>query len=155
MVIQLLVFWYWSNLALPNLDNKENYFEWQDTVCRVLLVITSFYLLAIEVSAIYKRKFGYFLAPTKLFNVVTPLLICLNVFRKNIEETSFWTVQSWAAIVIWFRFLLYLRTLSTFSWLLRMLTECIIDMMSFLGVLIIGVIAFADAFQSIERILVI
>ena len=73
-------------------------------------------------------------------------MVMINVFNTDIESTSFWTIQTWAALSIWFRFLLYLRTVSMFSWLVRMITECLIDMVTFLVVLIIGVIAFADAF---------
>ena len=51
--------------------------------------------------------------------------------------------------------MLYLRTIEMFSWLIRMITECIVDMKAFLLVLFIGVIAFADAFKSIEKALVL
>ena len=79
----------------------------------------------------------------------------INVIENNYDETSFWTVQSWAALVVWFRFLLYLRTVKRFSWLMRMITECIAGMFNFLIVLIIGVIAFTDAFESIDQILIL
>ena len=69
------------------------------------------------------------------------------------RETGFWTVQTWAALFVWFRFMLYLRTVTVFSWIVRMIQECVKDMLTFLVVLLIGVIAFADAFESIERIL--
>ena len=90
-------------------------------------------------------------------NFITPILIMNNVVTvtEKIEYTEFWTVQTWAALAIWFRFLLYLRTISVFSYLIRMILACIKDMMTFLFVLIIGVMAFADAFKSIEKALVI
>lgn len=90
-------------------------------------------------------------------NFVTPLLIMLNVVTvtDKLDTTQFWTIQTWAALAIWFRFLLYLRTISVFSYLIRMILACITDMMTFLFVLIIGVMAFADAFKSIEKALVI
>lgn len=79
----------------------------------------------------------------------------INIFRNNIEETSFWTMQSWLALAIWLRFILWLRSIQTFSWLIRMINECMIDMTIFMSVLFIGVTGFADAFQSIEKILTI
>ena len=93
---------------------------------------------------------------TRLANIATPALVLYNVLvNRDVEQPSFWTVQAWAALATWFRFLLYLRSLDMFSWLIRMIVECIADMMVFLTVLLIGVFAFADAFQSIEQILVI
>ena len=91
----------------------------------------------------------------RLFNLITPILILTNVLHDGHTESYFWTIQTWAALAIWFRFLLYLRTVSLFRWLIRMIVECVIDMASFMIVYIIGVIAFADAFLSIEYILVI
>ena len=76
-----------------------------------------------------------------------------NVASTDTQETGFWTVQTWAALFVWFRFMLYLRTVTVFSWIVRMIQECVKDMLTFLVVLLIGVIAFADAFESIERIL--
>ena len=38
---------------------------------------------------------------------------------------------------------------------MRMITECIAGMFNFLIVLIIGVIAFTDAFESIDQILIL
>ena len=54
--------------------------------------------------------------------MLTPVLILVNLWRNDRETVSFWTTQTWAALAIWFRFLLYLRTISTFSWLIRMIT---------------------------------
>lgn len=73
-------------------------------------------------------------------------MIMINIFRNNIEETSFWTMQSWLALAIWLRFILWLRSIQTFSWLIRMINECMIDMTIFMSVLFIGVTGFADAF---------
>lgn len=47
------------------------------------------------------------------------------------------------------RFLLWLRAVPKFSWLIRLITECFLDMKVFLIVFVMGVFAFADAFQSI------
>jgi len=80
------------------------------------------YLLVIETTAIARRQFRYFNSVTRLFNIITPVLIIVNVWREDREVTNFWTIQTWAAISIWFRFLLYLRTINTFSWLIRMIT---------------------------------
>ena len=67
----------------------------------------------------------------------------------------FWTVQTWAALAIWFRFLLYMRTVNMFNWLVTLIVASVVDMVTFIVVLTIGIMAFADAFLSIESVLVI
>ena len=51
--------------------------------------------------------------------------------------------------------MLYLRTVNVFSWLIQTIVASVVDMVSFIVVLVIGIIAFADAFLSIETLLVI
>lgn len=112
--------------------------------------MTSFYQFGLELSAVLKRPRGYFEYPmTKIFNLLAPSLIVANAFRSNYQDKSFWRVQSWAALFVWMRFLLWLRGVSKFSWLIRLVTECFFDMKVFLIVFVMGVFAFADAFQSI------
>ena len=86
MTVQLVVFWYWSNIVLFNLpknDDVQSSFQTQHDVCRVILCITAFYLLAIEITALVDRKWKYFLQVTRLLNVITPLLLLLNVFSNR------------------------------------------------------------------------
>ena len=158
MVIQLLFFWYWSNFVLPNLQNDKEQWESHDNVCSIVLPITAFYLLIVELSQVIKRRIQYFYSPTRLFNLFTPITIIVNVFNKHGSDSGgtnfFWTIQSWTAIFIWFRFLLYLRTTNKYSWIIRMISECFNDMITFLLVFFIGILAFADAFLSVEVILV-
>jgi hypothetical protein len=128
----------------------------QEYVCEGILLATAFYLLAIETTVMYKLKFRYLQSPTKYFNIINPVLILINVFYEGYNvDTVFWRVQSWSALVIWTRFLLYLRSITMFSWLMRMITECIFEMTTFFIVLIFSIITFADAFLSIEKILVL
>ena len=83
MFIQLLVFWYWSNIVLVNLKTDTDLFEPQDRVCRIILNITAFYLLAIEVTTVYKRRVEYVKTMTRLFNLITPVLIMHNLWVKE------------------------------------------------------------------------
>ena len=155
MFVQLLVFWYWSNIVLVNLKSDTDLFETQDIVCRVILNITAFYLLAIEATTVYRRNIEYIKSMTRLFNLITPVLIMHNLWVKETQTTSFWTVQTYAAIAIWIRFLQYLSTTDAFSWMIRLINLSFTDMKFFLVVLFIGVLGFADAFKSIEMIMII
>ena len=60
-------------------------------ICRFTLLITSVYLLLVELIAIIKRRFGYFNSLPKLFNIITPILILSNAFDRE-ESIKFWTV---------------------------------------------------------------
>lgn len=75
-----------------------------------MLVLTAIYLIGVEVSSMYVRGFAYLYSVTKIANIVTPFLILWNVFSDNLEDVFFWEIQTWAALAIWFRFLLFLRT---------------------------------------------
>lgn len=59
--------------------------------CRFTLLITSVYLLLVELSAIIKQRVGYFNSLPKLFNIITPILILSNAFDTE-ESVKFWTV---------------------------------------------------------------
>ena len=55
MMVNLLLFWYWSNVVLPNLKFEVG-FETHDTVYRIFLTTTAFYLILLEISAIVKKR---------------------------------------------------------------------------------------------------
>ena len=158
MVINLCVFWYWSNVVLINLESDGKNFDQHDTNCRVLLTITGIYLLSLEISAVIRRRLNYFTDMARLFNIITPTLILYNVWTPKdvgLTSTTFWTIQTWAALAIWFRFLLYMRTVQLFNWLVTLIVASVVDMVTFIVVLTIGILAFADAFLSIESVLVL
>ena len=52
MVIQLIMFVFWSNFVLPNIVLKDKLIEEMDLVCRTGLTITAIYLLSLEISSI-------------------------------------------------------------------------------------------------------
>ena len=72
MVINLCVFWYWSNVVLINLKDDEESFGQHDTNSRVFLSITGLYLLSLEISAVVRRRLKYFTDMARLFNIITP-----------------------------------------------------------------------------------
>ena len=158
MMVNLAVFWYWSNVVLINLKDQEDRFDEPDQNSRIVLTFTGIYLLSLEISAVIRRRLNYFTDMARLFNIITPALILYNVWTPReigLSATDFWTIQTWAALAIWFRFLLYLRTVSVFNWLVTLIVASVVDMVTFIVVLIIGIMAFADAFLSIENVLVL
>ena len=151
LVIQLLVFWYWSNIVIVNLKNDKDTFEIQHNICVFIIVILVFYFLLYDLPSIFKNHYKYFLESQNIVTIVLAILLLINCFHDATDlSVTFWTIQTWAALFMWGRFLLYLRTIPSFSWLIRMLQACFDDMKIFFVVLVIGIFAFADGFLSIE-----
>ena len=94
-------------------------------------------------------------APSRLFSVVTPATILINIYSTDsYENEEFWTLQTWAALTIWMRFLLYLRAVSlNYGYMVRMITGAVSGMVPFLMIFFFGICAFADAFESINSVL--
>ena len=95
MVVNLFVFWYWSNVVLINLKGDPEHFEVADDNCRIILNFTGIYLLSLEISAVIRRRINYFTDMARLFNIITPSLILYNVWTPSdigLSGTTFWTV---------------------------------------------------------------
>ena len=87
MILQLVVFWYWSNIVIFNIprpgEENGNSFLLQHDICRIILFLTAFYLISIEVTALLKEHWRYFMSPTRLLNIITPTLLLWNVFSSS------------------------------------------------------------------------
>jgi len=155
MTFELIVFWYWSNIVLPHVDfeKKSNKLRDEERVCKVLLVIACIYFATLEFTAIVRRRWGYFNSVPRLFNIITPVLIMVNVWEIfDTKASSYWTIQTWAALAIWFRFMIYLRTINSFSWVISMIISLAnMQVLTFAVILLIGIMAFSDAFKSIDK----
>ena len=117
-------------------------------------MITAIYLLLLELFALFKQRLGYFRSLSRLVNLITPVLILINLFDHE-ESPTFWTIQTWAALTIWFRFLLRLKTFSGFSFIVKMIVECASDMMPFMAIFLISLFAFSSTNGTIKEILIL
>ena len=86
MVFQLIVFWYWSNIVIVNIETDPIDFERQEIFCRYALLASAAYLLAIELTAIFKKNIFYLDSITNVFNLVTPCLVMWNLWRNDREK---------------------------------------------------------------------
>ena len=86
---------------------------------------------------------------------MTPILVLVCLYKQNVADESFWRLIGWTALLVWIRFGMLLRTIRSLSWMLTLMSESVFSMLQFLLVLIIGIVAFADAFGAIDRILMI
>ena len=84
----------WSNIVLPNIFLADRDLSSLDQYCRISMTVIAIYLIVIELFAWYRRGgFEYLKAPSRLFNVITPATILLNVYSTGyLDETWFWTV---------------------------------------------------------------
>jgi len=82
--------------------------------------------------------------------VALNVLLLINNFHVDLKSERFWSIQTWAALLQWTRFLLYLRTFDKFSWMIRLIQQSLYDMRYFIFVFVFIVFAFADAFLSIQ-----
>lgn len=80
-----------------------------------------------------------------------PILILYNTIKRNEDESSFWTIQSWMTLALWVRLVLYLRISPKFNWLIRMMISCMYEMKMFMFVFVLCMVAFADSFMSIDK----
>ena len=60
-------------------------------------------------------------------------------------------IQSVAAILMWFKFIYFLRVHEKTGWLVGMLIEVVNDMSSFMVVYFVALIAFADAYYALAE----
>ena len=95
LCIQLIVFWFWSNLLLPGLDievDDEFYLKDWEIFIDVVLRINSIYFLLIEIPELSKHKHKYFLDIEKLINLASSVLIMYNQVYKELESPTFWAL---------------------------------------------------------------
>ena len=122
LIIQLAVFWYWSNIVLVNLAKDKDTFEGQNNICIFVIVLLVIYFLLYDLPSIYKNHFRYFLTLNNFVTIALAVTLLVNCFADHENFTvTFWTVQTWTALLIWGKLLLYLRTFPKFSWIIRMI----------------------------------
>ena len=165
LIAQLVIFWFWSNIVIVGEkfeleeeallgDDASKIWYIPNTICIILMNVLSLYFLVNEIPQAIKMGRKY-ITVQHFINWLIAFGLAWNSFNKDVLSESFWTVQTWLALMLWLRFGLYLSTVPTFSWLVRMCIACVVDMLTFLVILFIGVFAFADAFLSIDQVLII
>ena len=120
-------------------------------MCDYILNFISLYFLILELFEMIHKGRKYFLQYSKLVIFVSPALILYNTVYQDLNEPSFWQIQSWSALLLFLRFAMQLRVFKGIGWLVSLIIESIREMAFFFLVLMIGIFAFADAFLSIDR----
>ena len=149
MTAQLLVFVYWSNIVTPNFKLSVSFAE-QDRVCIYLLLVSSIYLLLTEIPLIIKFKHKWLLLLSSMANTISNVLLIAVTVTEDRENVFSWQLMMIVALLIWWRFVLYLRTFEKFSWMVRLIQQSFYDMRYFFLVFFFIIFSYADAYLSLK-----
>ena len=161
-----LIFFFtiWSNVLLVNYDrlNLDFMVFWE--VCTSILALYFVFLQILnqyKTKVTFKRTYGkastaftlkYFIMQGSPIFVFGTIMYARYLGIDNLNE-AFWIISAWASLMIWSRFLLYLQSTQTMSFVISMILACATEMTAFLLLLFIGILAFADGIKSIRQIL--
>ena len=163
-VLQLIVFTLWSSILLPNKANADEGFRFALEL--ISLVIASYFLVVRLVSLFSLRSIDLFFEDVAgiTINIISPTLIIACQVQhwkahfeasedaKNAIDEGLWELMAWTSFIMWFNFLIALRSIEIFSPVISMILNSFQAIWPYMIVLFIGVMAFADAFQSIQQI---
>lgn len=84
LIVQILVFWLWSNFLLPglNVDENDDYnFKAWTSASEGILNFISLYFMILEIPQMIKRHLRYFLSLEKLIIFISPVFILYNTIN--------------------------------------------------------------------------
>ena len=152
--VQLMVFTIWSSILMPTKEVSDSPLHF---FCEVIILIIAISNLYIEL-----RSFELTWKETKLYlvTIISPMLLAFCIIYlwylesndKPIDE-DFWEFLAWTAFCSWASFLILLRSVESISPVINMVKQSLISAGPYYIVFFIGVMAFADVFQSIDQII--
>ena len=91
--LQLVVYFYWSNFVLINIDTSDSFKRANDIVVIILNVLSA-YLIFIELPVMWNQKLNYFKNIMSWVNWTIFILIFKNSIDVQVQVywQSFWTV---------------------------------------------------------------
>jgi len=153
-MIQLSAFFIWSNVILGN-ESSPIYLYANLFLVGILLVFSCYFII-LELAQWKSKGFEYLKDPWNYLDWTPLVLIVVNCVRSLTEETytsAFWRTQAFAAILMWFKFFYFLRSLDSTSYLVRIITNVAYDMIQFMVIFGMTVVGYADAFYSASNAL--
>lgn len=120
----------------------------------------SAYILYMETKQFIEQGSKYFTMPAFIWNaldIISSLLVVMFVltdclgFLFQPPETFLRIVASISVFLLWLKFFSFLRIFESFSAFIRMIIEMFKDMATFLSMLILGILSFANAFYILDR----
>ena len=90
-LLQLLLYFYWSNIVLVNIETSDFYKDTNKQVTVVLNII-SVYLILVDLPVIWNQKLLYFYSIMNWVNWTVIILIFVNSIDTEVGWQSFWTI---------------------------------------------------------------
>ena len=120
-----------------------------------IICLTAVYFAVADLIRFCKAPKECCMDPLKILEFIgTTLLIYNSLYSVifNDEFTvEFWRIQAIICFFIYFRLVILLKYFENISYLIKMIIEVVNDMSAFLVVLFVAVLAFADAFFSLDQ----
>lgn len=117
----------------------------------VILILFSVYFLENEVRQIMDQKGEYFKEPWNYIDLIPPIIIFIIAIINFIGINTDWesALKSLGSLLMWLKLLYFCRIYKSTGYLIRMIVKVVFGMRVFLLVLLITILAVADAFVSI------
>ena len=169
MCLQMAIFTNWHVSFLDELENPDYYNRL--SVSRWLLVGMSAYFIILELIQASRNWRNYFSCWSNLFDMAPNFMILINTYLvtklpeidgkvMNEDEElvdfypykqTFWKIQAFSGLLLWLKFILFLRVFDTTSFLINMIKEVITALTPFMIVLGFSILGFTDAFYSLNQ----
>jgi hypothetical protein len=128
-----------------------------------VIMLESLYFLSIEVYQFSKNKEEYFLSLWNYFDFIPPILLMIfcplaimGTFDIAAEDgTRVYlnletTMQATINLLIWLKFLYFLRIFQGTGYLIKTIIAVVLDMRYFLLILLLTMVAFGDSFRAMS-----
>ena len=160
LCVQLAVLMLW-NMEVISKRNDEpvegqiNY-KIANRVCYWTLLVLSGYFILIELVQ-SSRDFKSYLSLQNLSDLAPNILIilaCIKIMTapgESGEEYPFWVLQAFGGLLLWIKFLLFLRVFEYTGHLIHMILEVVREMVPFIIVLFVSVAGFTESFHSLDK----
>ncbi|CDW84531.1 wd-40 repeat protein [Stylonychia lemnae] len=134
-----------------------------DKVLSAILYVFSIYFLVNEVRQILNQGFTYMISVWNYTDILPPIFIItvvslhLIVYYKSKDDESYdpnnfiETIHSIACLLMWAKFLYFLRIFYSTGYLIRMLSNVVWDMKVFLLILFLVYFGFGEAFLRLSE----
>ncbi|CDW87954.1 wd-40 repeat protein [Stylonychia lemnae] len=157
-LVYLALFVSYSNVLCGQVEQNYHIYD-AKIVIIALLYVMSIYLLINEVRQVYKLKLNYFRSIWNYSDISPPILVIIVIsfhLRHHVDNSyelpSFIiTLHSFASLLVWIKFLYFLRIFRTTGYLINMLSTVLWDMKIFLLILLIIYLGFAEAFLRLAE----
>mmetsp|Transcript_35249 Transcript_35249/g.46413 ORF Transcript_35249/g.46413 Transcript_35249/m.46413 type:complete len:312 (+) Transcript_35249:484-1419(+) len=161
MVLQLFVFTILTCFCMVNKRNVDK--TLMPTLEYVSAVLALYFLLIelIKTVGFFRSSQASSITGKVIFEIsielASPILILIvqinAKFNLDVDKTSdeFWELVAWTSFVTWLRFIFMLRSNEYLSPTISMIMKSFYDMGSYLVIVVLGVLAFANSFIAIRQ----